>query len=125
MVSQLLYDLPLCERYRIIFMERDLDEMLVSQEKMLQRLGRPTAPREDIKRAFTVHLERLHDWLTRQPNMHVLRVSYNALLQHPLEQARLVSEFLRGKVDVERMVNSVDRTLYRNRKTEDVRSDCR
>jgi hypothetical protein len=121
MVSQLLYDLPLCERYRIIFMERDLEEMLVSQEKMLQRLGRPAAPREEIKRAFTLHLERLHEWLARQPNMHVLRVSYNALLQHPPEQARLVAEFLCGKVDLERMVNSVDRTLYRNRKTE---ADC-
>ena len=38
MVSQLLYELPASERYRIIFMERDLDEMLLSQEKMLARL---------------------------------------------------------------------------------------
>ena len=43
MVSQLLYDLPPSERYRIVFMERDLDEMLLSQEKMLERLaGRPS-----------------------------------------------------------------------------------
>src|SRR4051794_24782005 len=41
MVSQLLYDLPSTERYRVIFMRRDLDEVLVSQEKMLERLGRP------------------------------------------------------------------------------------
>src|SRR5688572_18254457 len=33
MVSQLLYDLPRTERYRVIFMRRDLDEMLASQEK--------------------------------------------------------------------------------------------
>src|SRR5713101_4497721 len=39
MVSQLLYDLPPGERYRIIFMGRDLDEVLLSQEKMLERLG--------------------------------------------------------------------------------------
>src|ERR1700757_2956947 len=32
MVSQLLYDLPAGERYRVVFMERDLDEVLVSQE---------------------------------------------------------------------------------------------
>src|SRR5438445_13894335 len=38
MVSQLLYDLPPGESYRIIFMERDLDEVLASQEKMLRRL---------------------------------------------------------------------------------------
>src|SRR3954447_18868200 len=48
MVSQLLYDLPPAETYRIIFMERDLDEVLRSQEKMLTRLGRTPAPREEI-----------------------------------------------------------------------------
>src|SRR5438132_4951320 len=37
MVSQLLYELPANEGYRIIFMQRDLDEMLLSQEKMLKR----------------------------------------------------------------------------------------
>jgi hypothetical protein len=116
MVSQLLYDLPPGERYRIIFMERDLDEMLVSQEKMLQRLGRKAAPREEIKRAFTVHLDRLYKWLDKQENMDVLRISYNTLLQHPEEQARLVHEFLKDGVDLERMVNAVDQGLYRNRK---------
>ncbi len=39
MVSQLLYDLPSSETYRIVFLERDLDETLLSQEKMLTRLG--------------------------------------------------------------------------------------
>src|SRR5205809_5271301 len=33
MVSQLLYDLPATERYRVVFMERDLEEVLASQEK--------------------------------------------------------------------------------------------
>src|SRR5437764_1475845 len=33
MVSQLLYDLPASEAYRVLFMERDFDEMLRSQEK--------------------------------------------------------------------------------------------
>src|SRR3954453_3930250 len=59
MVSQLLYDLPATERYRVIFMQRDLDEVLVSQEKMLERLGRPAAPREPMARAFLAHLARL------------------------------------------------------------------
>src|SRR5262245_57688671 len=52
MVSQLLYDLPPEEQYRILFMERDLEEMLLSQEKMLERLGRPPAPRAEIRRAY-------------------------------------------------------------------------
>ncbi|MGO9469165.1 MAG: hypothetical protein ACLQVF_33985 [Isosphaeraceae bacterium] len=52
MVSQLLYELPPTEEYRVIFMERDLDEMLVSQEKMLARLNKPAAPRAAIERSF-------------------------------------------------------------------------
>ena len=88
MVSQLLYDLQPTETYRIIFMERDLDEVLLSQEKMLARLGRPAAARDSMERAYVLHLERLHDWLRRQPNMEVLCVSYNDLLERPHEQPR-------------------------------------
>jgi hypothetical protein len=117
MVSQLLYDLPPSERYRIIFMERDMEEMLDSQEKMLKRLGRKASPREEIKPAFTLHLERLNDWLEKQRNIEVLRISYNALLQQPEEHAQLVRDFLGGSVDREQMVKTVDRGLYRNRKT--------
>jgi hypothetical protein len=116
MVSQLLYDLPASETYRIIFMERDLDEVLLSQEKMLTRLGRTPAPREDIRRAFAVHLERLHEWLPRQANIAVLRVSYNDLLERPREQAGRVRDFLGSTADVEGMMRTVDPSLYRNRK---------
>ena len=38
MVSQLLYELPSSQRYRIIFMERDMDEMLLSQDATGNRL---------------------------------------------------------------------------------------
>lgn len=87
MVSQLLYDLPPGETYRIIFMERDLEETIRSQEKMLERLGRRAAPTEEMKHAFVQHLERLHEWLTRQPNMAVLRVVYRDLVERPCDQA--------------------------------------
>ena len=121
MVSQLLYDLPSSERYRIIFMERNMEEMLDSQEKMLQRLGRKPSPREEIKPAFVLHLDRLNGWLGQQRNIEVLRISYNTLLQHPEEQAQLVRDFLGGSGDLERMVKTVDRGLYRNRK---LASEC-
>lgn len=117
MVSQLLYELPAGERYRIIFMERDLDEMLVSQEKMLARLGKPAAPHDEIKGLYIKHLSRLHAWLDQQPHMRVLRFSYNDLLEQPREQAERVREFLGGELDLEKMAATVDSTLYRNRKT--------
>ena len=72
MVSQLLYELPANETYRVIFMERDLDEMIRSQEKMLARLNKPSAPRAAIERAFREHLRRVRAWLAGQPNIEVL-----------------------------------------------------
>jgi hypothetical protein len=116
MVSQLLYDLPAQEGYRVIFMERDLDEVLTSQEKMLERLGRKSAPREEMKRSFTLHLERLHDWLRRQRHLEVLCVCYNALIQRPEEEAGRVSAFVGGRADAGQMAATVEPALYRNRK---------
>ncbi len=116
MVSQLLYDLPATETYRILFMDRDLDEVLTSQEKMLARLGRSAAPREEMKRAYTLHLERLHRWLPAQKHLAVLGVSYNDLLGQPRDQAERVAAFLDSAADVEKMVQTVDPSLYRNRK---------
>jgi hypothetical protein len=116
MVSQLLYDLPDGERYRVLFLERDLEEVLASQEKMLANLGQPAAPREAMRRAFTTHLERLHEWLSLQGNFTVLRVRYPDLIARPCEQAARVRDFLGIPADAGRMAQAVDPSLYRNRK---------
>jgi hypothetical protein len=119
MVSQLLFDLPASEHYRIIFMERDLDEMLVSQEAMLRRRAREVAPRGEIKRAFEKHLDRLRDWMSRQLNMRVLYIRYADLIQGPEEQSRQIAEFLGSGADPEAMAAAVDPALYRNRRSSD------
>jgi hypothetical protein len=116
MASPLLYLLPESESYRVVFMERDLEEVLRSQEKMLQRLGHPANPREEMRRAFSLHLERLHDWLGRQAHLAVLRVKYADLVEQGRREAERVREFLGGGADVEGMVGAVDPSLYRNRK---------
>ncbi|WP_165068187.1 sulfotransferase family protein [Paludisphaera rhizosphaerae] len=118
MVSQLLYDLPASETYRIVFMRRDFDEMLASQEKMLARLGRPSAPRDEIKRAFTQHLQRLFAWLEKQPNMHVLFVDHHDLVADPSPQVARINAFFGGRLDEAKMIEAVDPSLYRNRKGE-------
>jgi len=117
MVSQLLYELPASERYRIIFMERDMDEMLLSQEKMLARLNKPSAPRDTIERAFREHLRKVRVWLGGQANIEVLAVNYNNLVERPEDEAERVSAFLGGSADTGNMSKTVDPSLYRNRKT--------
>jgi hypothetical protein len=119
-ISQLLYDLPPTEHYRIVFVERDLNEVLESQEKMLRRLGQPTAPRDEIARAFTLHLNRLNRWLAEQPNMAVVRVSYAEVVARPEVETSRVNEFLGGRLDITSAVRAIDPSLYRNRKAEPV-----
>ena len=91
MVSQLLYHLPPTERYRIIVMQRDLDEVLASQEKMLRRRDAPSAPSAQMKQAFKVHLEKLFEWLHEQPNMQILAINYNELLANTRQHAERIN----------------------------------
>ncbi len=115
MVSQLLPFLPLDETYRVLFMERDLEEVLASQEKMLSRLGQVPAPREQIRQAYLAHLARVDAWLGAQAQVTTLRVPYPDLVARPRVQAGRVADFLGGRLDVEAMVLAVDPSLYRNR----------
>jgi len=118
MISQLLYHLPPTERYRVIFMRRNLDEVIASQEKMLQRRNAAAAPRAQIADAFQLHLESLFQWLARQQNVAVLEVNYNDLVREPRTHARRVSQFLGDGLDVEAMSQAVHEKLYRNRVAE-------
>ncbi len=115
MISLLLFDLPKSETYRVVFMERELEEVLDSQEKMLARLGKASAPREQIGKHFRLHLAKLKSWLALQPNIQLIYVSYNDLMQTPAETAARINEFLGGELNVEKMTSAVDPSLYRNR----------
>src|SRR5262249_45893158 len=79
-VSPLLYHLPADEVYQIIFMERDLDEVLQSQEMMLKRSNQPAVPREDMKQSYIIHLKRIRQWLSLQRHMRVHYVRFNELV---------------------------------------------
>jgi hypothetical protein len=116
MVSQLLYDLPPTEKYQVIFMERDLDEVLASQEKMLERLGRQAVPREQMRHAFTLHLTKLWHWVAEQCHLNVLRVRFADVLASPTTEIVRINDFLGHRLNVENAGRAIDSGLYRNRK---------
>lgn len=116
MVSQLLYALPDSERYRILFMQRQLDELLASQAAMLKRLGRPLPADDSIGGPYRRHLAQLHAWLREQAHIEVLPVNYNALVAEPSRYAEQIRDFLGTDADIERMASAVDASLYRNRR---------
>lgn len=115
-VSRLLYDLPTSYRYRVVFMQRHLDEVLTSQQQMLQRRGRADggAADADLKRLFQKHLDEVAKWLAEQPNFAVLYVSYNEVLSQPGPRSQELARFL-GDLDAAKMSAVVDQRLYRQR----------
>lgn len=117
-VTGLIMFLPVGFNYRVIFMRRDLNEILSSQKKMLGRLGKEddNIPDDKMAKVYEEHLKEVRGWLVRQPNIETLYVNYNAMLKDPTEALTRINEFLGGGMDVSVMAAVVDRELYRERK---------
>ena len=116
-ISFLLRDLPPSNDYRIIFMRRDLDEVLASQRKMLERRGEPTDTSDrQMFALWTSHLAQVDELLSSSRHIRALDVEYRDVVAEPRGQARRIHDFLGQDLDVERMVAAVDAKLYRNRR---------
>ncbi len=117
MVYRLLYDLPDDYEYRVIFMNRDLDEVLRSQNKMLERLGKAGSGQddEDMSALFRAELDRCYKWVNGKDNISILYVNYADVIGSPDKVCKAVNDFLGGGLDLNSMTKSVDPSLYRNR----------
>lgn len=115
-ISFLLGRLPADHEYRVIFMHRDLGEVLASQSRMLERRGQPAGPDPALMRSyFERHLESVAAWISGQPQIRVFRCDYAAILRDPQATSRAIAEFLETPLDIKRMTTAVDPSLYRQR----------
>lgn len=115
-ISALLEHLPPPYNYKIIFMEREINEILASQRKMLARRNETSKIDDaDMEAQFRKHLSVVKPWLVRQPNMEVLYLSYNTLMSDPEPLCSRVVEFTRAPLNLSRMLEVPNAKLYRNR----------
>ncbi len=117
-VTGLIMFLPAEYNYKIVFMRRDLNEILSSQKKMLGRLGKEddNIPDDKMAKVYEEHLKEVRGWLIRQPNIETLYVNYNSMVKDPTEALNKINDFLGGGMDVSIMSAVVDKELYRERK---------
>ena len=115
-ISALLEHLPDQYEYKIVFMEREIKEILASQQKMLERRSEASKATDDeLEARFREHLKAAKYWLARQPNMTVMYIDYNRLMADPDAHCRPVADFLGLPLDVARMRGVPSERLYRNR----------
>ncbi|MFM2206881.1 MAG: hypothetical protein RL213_856 [Bacteroidota bacterium] len=116
-ISPLLRYLPEGFQYRIVFMERSLEEIVLSQQRMLEGMGKKGAGIAPEKMAviYAKDLENLRAWMEKQPRFNSLRISYNELLARPQDILPNLLQFIGSTSTPEELMKVLDPSLYRSR----------
>jgi len=101
-------------KYKIIYSERNIEEILDSMEKMIDKKDKN---REETRDSFT-KLNRMMKHLCQdRDDIDVLFVNYNKIIKNPEKDIKRIVRFL-GLPDqiIKKMINAVDTKLYRQRR---------
>ena len=115
-IVQLIPFLPFQFNYRVIFIERDISEVLASQREMLQRQGKSGGNLSDVQLhpIFERQVREVKRVLA-QRNIPTLDVAYSDALQRPTKIAEKIQAFLGENLDVDTMAAAITPDLYRQR----------
>jgi hypothetical protein len=102
-------------QYRIVFMQRPVEEVIASQHSMLQREGKAGADPAVLRKAFEGQLAQLQAWLANQPELAVLAVPYHRVIGQPQAVAEELAGFLGLPLNTAAMVQAVEPALHRQR----------
>jgi hypothetical protein len=121
-ISALLRHLPATHAYKVLFLQRDLDEVLASQALMLEHRGIPRDPRGDgaLRAEFAAHLLATERLLRETPAFDALDVSHAALFESPTAELERIARFLGRGLDVAAMRACIDPALYRSRRASEI-----
>jgi hypothetical protein len=118
-VTPLLAALPEGLACRVILSERDLEEVLDSQDRMLVRRNQPLATtperRRMLKQEYSRTLGRAKAMLVGRPETELLVVQHSDVIWDPLASAEKVNQFLGSGLDVRKMAAAIDPALHRVR----------
>jgi hypothetical protein len=116
-ITQLLRNLPPDYRYKVIFMRRNIDEILASQKRMLQRRRTydESVRDEDMGTMLLAHADQVLTWADAQENFDCMEADYNEILKDARPTVDEIYEFLGGDLDTDAMTAVVDKALYRQR----------
>jgi len=115
-ISYLLEFLPADLSYDVIFMDREIPEVLASQQKMLKRRNEEsTISDAEMDQQFQSHLKAVKYWVARQPNMRVLFVKYDQAISDSEILSNSLVDFLEIPLNIDAMNAVPNKSLYRNK----------
>jgi len=115
LISQLLFYLPDARNYKVVFMLRNLDEVLASQKRMIIRRGEKSNI-EDLQmiKIFKSHLIDVKEWLESKKNIDVIYIDYNDTVTDATNSINELFNFF-GNINKKNMLDVIDKSLYRNK----------
>jgi hypothetical protein len=103
-------------KYKIIYSERNIDEILDSMEKMT---GEKDKDRLKHKDSFQKLNNMIKNKIISRDDIDVLFLNYNEIIMEPKKNIKKIISFLNlNNVDVEDMISVIDPELYRHRRTD-------
>jgi hypothetical protein len=101
----------------LVFMRRDLKEVVASQREMLRRLGRKGGTLSDaaLMRTYAGQLVQVQNWLRKTPGVQVMAVDYAEALGNPPGTAQRLAAFLGAPFDAHASAGLVDPGLRRQK----------
>ena len=96
---------------------RAMTQIVASQKKMLVRKGEDPNKISDEMLASLLerHLAQVEQWLSQQPVIRKLDVSYNQLLKNPRPHLEHINRFAGNILNVENMFQIINPDLYHQR----------
>jgi hypothetical protein len=112
-ISSLLRHLPSDQHYKIIFMQRSIEDVLNSQEKMLLSLNKPSNSEDNkkLKQLYLQHLSNISNWLSRQKHIDVLYLDYAKVISEPNNHINQIVEFVKIRKKVKPMIACIDKRM--------------
>lgn len=101
--------------YKIIYSERNIEEILDSMEKMANIKDQN---REETKHVFLKLNEMIKQIISKRDDIDVLFINYNQILKNPEENILKIHKFLKTPDELlDNMIKVVDKRLYRQRRS--------
>ncbi|MFT5121510.1 MAG: hypothetical protein ACI9TH_004279 [Kiritimatiellia bacterium] len=102
--------------YKLIFIERDIREVVASFYGVLMRKGKKDAgvSEEKLMNDFTGILGDAGRWIAEQ-HIDVLYIKYHDIIENKIREAGRINDFLGGHLDTNTMAEAVYSKLYRQR----------
>ncbi|WP_339634225.1 alkaline phosphatase family protein [Bizionia echini] len=112
-VAPLLKHLDPKYRYKVIFMNRDLTEVVKSQQKMIGK--NPDVLPLNLFEAYNKQLNQVEKWKDKEPGVELIYIDYKDALNKPKEVVTKLTKFIGLDLHVSDMIKCVDKSLYRNK----------